>query len=254
MYTDDNQQNLVPNVGDGQTGSLSVDPIQYFNNAGGPTLANPLCGTFNLYNWVTGNVNGSGSAGVPGTFDETNANLLTYSLLGSYLKNVGVYSCPADPGNPAYSALGSARVRSISMQNYMNSESGAQDNAVLGNSYAFFLKTADIRHTTQLFVFLDEKASSINDGLFEQILPAVPNASSVHVQDQPSQVHNNSCGFGFVDGHAEIHQWKGPDFVAAAFSTWVRFIAIFGLPGSTVAERTDKLPVAGCLCWAVSLN
>ena len=209
MYADDNGQRLVDNVGDAQTSP--PDPIPYLLSSSGPL------GTFNPNNWVTGNVDGSGSAGIPGTVDETNSLLLTGTLLGSYLKNPQVYKCPADPGNLVNNpSLASGRVRSLSMQNYMNSESGNADSAEETTVYAFFVKTADLIRPSQLFVFLDEKPTSINDGLFELILPKVPSSTTIQVQDNPSQAHNNACGFGFADGHAEIHPWKSPGFRSPA--------------------------------------
>lgn len=100
------------------------------------------------------------------------------------------------------------------MQNYMNSESGNNNAEELTNEYYFFVKTQDIRRPSQYFVFLDEKPSSINDGLYELTLetPPITQNTTLHVQDMPSQAHNNSCGFGFTDGHSELHQWRSPEF------------------------------------------
>jgi prepilin-type N-terminal cleavage/methylation domain-containing protein/prepilin-type processing-associated H-X9-DG protein len=72
------------------------------------------------------------------------------------------------------------------------------------------------------FVFLDEKPATINDEYFEVLMASVtPN--SIEVDDNPSQVHNRACGFGFADGHAEIHKWLGDAFaspVSCAGSTF----------------------------------
>jgi prepilin-type processing-associated H-X9-DG protein len=38
------------------------------------------------------------------------------------------------------------------------------------------------------------------------------------MNDNPSQVHGGACGFGFADGHAELHKWKGPGFRSAQSS------------------------------------
>jgi len=179
MYADDNNQNLVPNVGDGQ-GLVYYEPTD---------------------TWCYGNV-----SALP---DETNIIYLTQSLLGSYSKSIGVYKCPADPGNP----VPTPRVRSISMNGYMNGRGGGTDT----NNYENFLKTSDLSTGTmpsQYFVFLDEKPITINDEYFE-VLMAQTTATSIQVDDNPSQVHGGACGFGFVDGHAEIHKWLGPAFQSA---------------------------------------
>ncbi len=204
MYANDNNDLMCNNIGDARTTANATIP--YLN----------ADGSFNLNNWVTGNVSGGLSAASTwsGTYDETNWQLLTTTLLGPYLKSYGVYRCPADPGVPAGSALGAGRVRSISMQNYMNSESGSD----LTNAFLQFKKYSLVTKPAQFYVFLDEKPSSINDGLFEVIMTE-DGSPTAQTQDNPSQVHNNACGFGFCDGHSEIHQWKGPIFQSPALTS-----------------------------------
>jgi prepilin-type processing-associated H-X9-DG protein len=184
LYVDDNVQRLVPNVGDGQ-GAYYVTTDS----------------------WCYGNVNG-----LP---DETNTLYLTTSLLGPYTKSIGIYKCPGDPGNPP----GTPRVRSISMNGFMNGMGGG---TVAG--FENFRKVTDISQPVQYFVFLDEKPATINDEYFEVLMASVtPN--SIEVDDNPSQVHNRACGFGFADGHAEIHKWLGDAFaspVSCAGSTFTK--------------------------------
>lgn len=182
MYADDNNSVLVPDVGDAQ-------PAQYYN----------LTGT-----WCYGNV-----SSLPG---ETNAAYLTGSLLGPYSKSIGIYRCPGDPGNPA----GTVRVRSISMNCFMNGIGGSQNNADTGNSFVTFRKSGGVDRPSQWYVFLDEKPSSINDDYFECLM-GNDTPTSVFVQDDPSQVHAGSCGFGFADGHSELHKWRSRPFSAPAF-------------------------------------
>ncbi len=173
MYADDNNQNLVPNIGGGQAAT-------YYN----PNNT-----------WCYGNV-----SALP---DETNTLYLAQSLLWPYTKSLAVYKCPGDPGNPA----GTPRVRSISMNSFMNGMGG-------GNVAGFktFLKASDLPGNggpSQWFVFVDEKPISINDGYFEVRMTQVTPVS-ITMNDWPSQVHDRACGFGFADGHSEIHKWKGP--------------------------------------------
>jgi len=203
MYAQDNRDNLVPNIGDARG-------VPYYLNADG---------SYNLNNWVTGNVSGVASTAIPGTYDETNISLLTTTLLGPFLQSWKVYKCPADPGNlvnptgnpTLVQTLAPNRVRSISMQNYMNADSGNTQS----NTYYYFQRYAQVTQPAQFFVFLDEKPSSIDDGLFEVIM-TLPGASPDTQNNWPSQAHNNACGFGFADGHAEIHPWKGNDFQQVA--------------------------------------
>ncbi|HEY3861000.1 MAG TPA: prepilin-type N-terminal cleavage/methylation domain-containing protein [Verrucomicrobiae bacterium] len=200
MYAGDNNDMLVMNIGDARP------------NYTGTGRTSAQTGSFNLYNWAAGDVDGKSSSGIPGAYDETNSTLLLMSDLGPYLKSAGPYKCPADPGNLVNNRqLAPFRVRSISMQNYMNSDSGNSQS----NTYWWFTRFSYITKPAQFFVFLDEKPSSIDDGLFEVIM-SEPGTSSVTVQNFPSQTHNNACGFGFCDGHAEIHPWKGTLFRSQA--------------------------------------
>ncbi len=191
LYSDDYSQLLVPNVGDGQS-------PQYYDTSN---------------SWCYGNV-----SALP---DETNTAYLMESLLGPYAKAVGIYKCPGDPGNP----IGTPRVRSISMNGFMNGRGGG---TVAG--FENFQKTGDLTRPSQWFVFLDEKPATINDEYFE-VLMADVTTTSIEVDDNPSQVHSFACGFGFADGHAEIHKWLGPAFQSSAScagSTFNRGTANFG--------------------------
>ena len=199
MYAGDSSDLLVINIGFGRPNFTDACTML------------PQTGTFNLCNWCAGNVNGTPSQGMSGTYDETNSLLLTSSALGAYIKSAASFKCPADPGNLVNDpALAPLRVRSISMQNYMNADSGNSQS----NTYYWFTKYSQITKPAQFYVFLDEKPSSIDDGLFEVIMTE-PGASPDTVNNWPSQAHNNACGFGFCDGHAEIHQWKGAAFQLA---------------------------------------
>jgi prepilin-type N-terminal cleavage/methylation domain-containing protein/prepilin-type processing-associated H-X9-DG protein len=185
IYADDYNQKFVPNVGDGQGAYYSQSD-----------------------SWCYGNV-----SALP---DETNTTYLANSLLGPYTKSFGIYKCPADPGVPA----GTPRVRSISMNGFMNGMGGG---TVAG--FENFLKASDLSANggpSQWFVFLDEKPVSINDEYFEvRMAQATP--VTIVMNDWPSQVHGGACGFGFADGHAEIHKWKGPTMLSPDAAGGVTF-------------------------------
>jgi prepilin-type N-terminal cleavage/methylation domain-containing protein len=181
MYADDNQQTLVANAGYGQSPTAV---------AGGLYAPN-LC-------WVVGNVSSAANQYVPGVEDITNTTLLSGSLLGPYAKNVSIYKCPADPGNPP----GTVRVRSVSMNDYMHGDGGGTKAANFVNN----IHTSDIRYPSQSFVFLDERSSTINDGYFEILMTTT--FSSITVDDMPANYHANAGGFSFADGHALVRPWK----------------------------------------------
>ncbi len=184
MYADDNNQKLVPNIGQGQGAAF-----------------------FNVDNtWCYGNV-----SLLP---DETNTLWLTQSLLGAYTKSIGVYKCPGDPGKP----IGTPRVRGIAMNCFMNGMGGG---TVAG--FANCTKLSELRQPTQYFVFLDEKPATINDGYFE-IIMAQTTPVSIYMNDNPSQVHDGACGFGFADGHSEVHKWKGSGFRSSQSSGGITYV------------------------------
>ena len=94
------------------------------------------------------------------------------------------------------------------MNSYMNGRGGA---TIGVTGFENFQKLTDLPvhgGSSQWFVFLDEKPITINDEYFE-VRMSVATPTSVVMNDWPSQVHGGSCGFGFGDGHAEIHKWKG---------------------------------------------
>jgi hypothetical protein len=172
LYADDSAQVLVPNVGDRQ-----------------PEWVSNGC-------WVVGNV-----SSLP---DETNALLLSSALLGPYAKNVSVYKCPADPGNPS----GTPRVRSISMNNYMHGKGWGLSSAFVQN-----MRTADIRQPASSFVFLDERSSTINDGFF--VMQLTTQFDSIWAEDMPANYHGLAGGLSFADGHAVLKKWQTSFFQAS---------------------------------------
>jgi prepilin-type processing-associated H-X9-DG protein len=158
----------------------------------------------------------------PGVSDETNSALLSGSLLGPYTKSVTVYKCPADPGNPR----GTSRVRSISMNNYMNGDGGG----LASNSFVVNRRLTDVVLPTSSFVFLDERASSVNDGYFEILMTT--SYGSIKVNDMPANYHGFACGFSFADGHALLQKWN-----TSLFDT----DAAVALNGTSAPNNTDYI-------------
>jgi prepilin-type N-terminal cleavage/methylation domain-containing protein len=177
LYMDDNNDRLVPNVGFAQ-----------------PEYAE---GTTNA-TWVYGNV-----SSLP---DETNTAYLMNSLLGPYTKNIGIYRCPADPGNP----VGTYRVRSVSMNNYMSGI--GQD--ILSNSFALYQRHSDIKHPSDRFVFLDERSSTLDDGYFEMDMTL--NDAAITAINIPANYHGLAGGLSFADGHAILRKWTSGLFQTPA--------------------------------------
>ena len=153
-------------------------------------------------NWIGGWLDFSTSV------DNTNTALLVdhakYPLaayLGPYIKSASVFKCPADNSK---TPLGAARVRSVSMNNCVG-EAGRSWQTP--SQYQLYRKIDAIGKPSPaaLWILLDEREDSINDGCFFSN-PDTP----YNIIDYPAAYHNHGAGFAFADGHAELHLWNDP--------------------------------------------
>jgi len=178
MYADDNQGNLVPNHDGGVTG----------------------LGQSWVDGWLDFTVNNA---------ENTNLLYLTTSKIAPYTaKNTGIYKCPGDIYNCKEGTLTLPRVRSVSMNGFIEGGAYPGDHDAYSSHWYedwwSYQKMTDIMNPvpSMLWVFVDEQADSINDGWL---------ICSVDTQtawtDLPASYHGGSCGFGFADGHAEIKKW-----------------------------------------------
>jgi prepilin-type processing-associated H-X9-DG protein len=102
----------------------------------------------------------------------------------------------------------------------MSSWFNGSDAAGAGPGYVIYARTTDLIRPgpSMTFVFVDERADSINDGeLYTNMQGYDPyQPSSWIIQDVPSNYHGGSGGVAFADGHSEIHKWKD----AVLNATW----------------------------------
>jgi prepilin-type N-terminal cleavage/methylation domain-containing protein/prepilin-type processing-associated H-X9-DG protein len=140
--------------------------------------------------------------------DSTNTEMLVgayynkYGSIGQYTKDYHIYRCPADRSRVNIEGQNLPRVRSMSMNNYMNG-TGAR----LDSNYFIFRRQADILNPSpsSAWVFIDEREDSINDGYF-----GVAVDKQYAIIDYPASYHNGAGGLTFADGHAEYHKWVEP--------------------------------------------
>ena len=152
--------------------------------------------------WVAGWLDNATS-----TPDNTNVDYLIYpdkiggfgALLGPYIKSYKAFKCPADMSKDR--AKGLPRVRSLSMNCFVGEESRLWTSPS-PHGYKVYTKMAQINYPVQLYVCLDERADSINDGWFAQAPEVL-----YQIVDFPASYHGHAAGFSFADGHAEIHKW-----------------------------------------------
>lgn len=168
MYADDNRDRLPPNV----SGSAS---------RGG---------------WVEGWLDFS-----VGNIDNTNSAFLKNAKIGPYTKNVAIYKCPGDIYPCVMRSANLPRVRSVSMNAYLD---GTLDSPSPTAGYYNYHKLSDIKSPTpsRVWVFVDEHPDSINDGWLVNSMPG-----GLGWTDLPASYHNGACGIGFADGHSEIKKW-----------------------------------------------
>ncbi|SPE63356.1 conserved exported hypothetical protein [Verrucomicrobia bacterium] len=139
---------------------------------------------------------------------------ITIRPLWPYIKNAGVYHCPADHSYVVVNGQQTPRVRTISMNVFVGGFDGSDGGIATGNGYQIYSKLSSFSASTgpanKIFVFLDEREDCINWGNFMTDMtgynPSNPGAYSFQ-QDLPGMYHNRAAGFSFADGHSEIHRW-----------------------------------------------
>jgi prepilin-type N-terminal cleavage/methylation domain-containing protein/prepilin-type processing-associated H-X9-DG protein len=177
MYTDDNRGKLVYNH-DGTQAGLSFDQAA----------------------WVAGWCDFTSSP------QNTNTDMLVNHIgypfgayLGPYVKgDATLFKCPADRSEVVIAGKRVPRVRSVSLNNFLgsNSRTWSGQGVIVTN-------LTQIKSPIDMFIILDERADSINDGLFW----SDPDTSWQMV-DFPGAYHNGSGSLSFADGHAETHRWN----------------------------------------------
>jgi prepilin-type N-terminal cleavage/methylation domain-containing protein len=149
-----------------------------------------------------------------GTMDQapgwTNSLLIQDSLLYKYVNALETYRCPADVSSVRngvllpYSAGGTPRVRSLSMNAWMNPIQGQEWGGTPGKT-KYFRFVTDITKPSDTWVTIDENPASINDGWFVCDSGRGPLGPWV---DIPATYHNSAGGLSFADGHSEIKRWR----------------------------------------------
>lgn len=192
------------------------------------------------HNWVSGNAGVGGSA-------EFNPDLLldqSRSLLVAYLSgNITVFHCPADMRMGPYQGTNTSligqtipAVRTFSMnqavgtictgydqhergENPPSNHIGAPNLAVNGpwlnnkrtnvrdDPWITYGTFQDIRTPGpgMLWVLVDENVNNLNDAAFAFGM------QEPQWIDSPGTYHNGGCGFAYVDGHSESHQWRSTE-------------------------------------------
>jgi len=227
MYADDFQDLLIPNQ------PQDLDP--------------------NQTNWCTVKMDF-----MPNHPDNTNFGKLvdpTYSILGPYIKNAGVFKCPSDPSS--VTMLG-PRVRSVAANEAVgilwvpvtvgcNFPANApvtgqwltgslNDCQTTWRTYGK-LEQMTVPGPAMTFVYIDENPNTIDDTCF-----AVQMADLTQFIELPSGFHNSAGTVGFADGHAEVHRWNGSlcqqPYYAGVFDTAP---VVRSVPAGDTASQSDLI-------------
>jgi prepilin-type N-terminal cleavage/methylation domain-containing protein/prepilin-type processing-associated H-X9-DG protein len=181
MYADDNNGSLVYNMDGGNAGKAPGNEA-----------------------WAGGWLDFSSST------DNTNTALLIdhskypyAAYFGPYVKTPLVFKCPADRSTALVAGGSKPRVRSVSMNNLVGT--GSRTWSANSVKYPRCTRFDQIKSPADMFVILDEREDSINDGEF-----MTDPDTLYQLVDYPASYHNNGGSFSFADGHSEIHRWKDP--------------------------------------------
>ncbi|MEY2428712.1 MAG: hypothetical protein QOJ40_1597 [Verrucomicrobiota bacterium] len=225
MYSGDNNDQLLPTVGQG--------PLQV------QLASNPYCQPSNPGNqWIYGDV-----SVMPGAI---NIDLIKVGLIFPYVPNVGVFKCPADK---KMAVTGQSTIRSMSMNAYMNPLDSnkvppvpaATPPGPLNPAYKMFRKQSDLARIgpAKTWVLIDENPVSINDGWF----CVDPSPTASNWIDKPATYHDRAGGLAFADGHGEIKVWKDQNLIQY---TGPPLTALAAQPGvgdlQWLGQRTSLLP------------
>ena len=155
---------------------------------------------------------------------------ITLRPLWQYIKNWAVYKCPADLSTVTSNGIIVPRIRSISMNYFLNPYGGIDSDlppplsSGWGKYYVpYYQKTTDLTlgrspGPSKTFVFIDERSDTINWGNFGTDMSGYPTPATQATYpqlytwyiDMPASYHHKSAGLSFADGHAEIHRWLVP--------------------------------------------
>ena len=143
--------------------------------------------------WVVGNMKNP--------VESVDTALLLGGALGNYAQTEKLYRCVTDK---SVNAAGQQRVRSLSMNMYMNATQSAGGAVVpeVDPAFKFFRRTDDLDSPASRIVMLDEKPELIDDGIFRHTMQGLN-----CFQNVPAIYHAGATAITFADGHTEMHKW-----------------------------------------------
>lgn len=200
-------------------------------------------------NWVSGweDPTGTSPNGATGTgdTDSTNVTLLVspvYSTIAQYTSGQpGIFQCPANVV-VVRSYPASKLIRTVSMNSWVGFNRTNDSGFANYRVYTKMTTMTAGLGPSDVFVFIEERGESIDDGLF-LVPPPAPGATTLN--NMPSGNHNGAGVLAFGDGHVEDHRWLGlgtgwsPNIPGANITTPQQvYCAKWANPIGTVAGRS----------------
>jgi len=186
LYSNDFSDKLPLNAGYNETATSVTDP----------RIGNG--------SWVHGRMDWA-----PGS---TDPKLIELGALFPYAKDVKMYKCPEDKRTIVLSGIERSTTRSISMNCWLNPINP------FAVSSPIFRKQSGITNPApaDLFVFIDESPSTINDGMFIDDPVGWPSTWI----DVPGAYHAGGSGMSFADGHCIVKEWTDRTVLSGTAATF----------------------------------
>lgn len=163
-------------------------------------------------NWMDWGANLNSAGG----YKETDTLGLTgpTALMAKYAPQAGLYKCPSDIYQSAQNP--GPRSRSYAMNGALTGKPTFV-NSLPNRTYFTAMTTGDLvcPGPSDIFVFLDEQADSLNDLQF-MTDPGYAQGQEKW-RDLPASYHNKCGSFSFADGHSEIHVWMSKKWAPWSF-------------------------------------
>ena len=186
MYAGDNNNVLPPN------GDIGAQPA---------SLTDPSAQGANVQ-WCPGRMDVPAQAVDP--------SWIKLGCVYPYVKQVGVYHCPADTSATNQYGILQPRTRSMSMNCWLNPINiwiNSADGRVLRKD-----SDLGVMGAANVWLVMDENPASINDAYLAEYPPPLPTGAGgeLYWVDYPATYHNGANGMGYCDGHAQIRKWTDP--------------------------------------------
>ena len=155
-------------------------------------------------NWLRGMLDFSGGNRSNWDVEED----IKKGLLWPYCGNsAAIYRCPSDKSTVLVGSRAMPRVRSVSMNVYFN----GNDSVDFQPGNVVYRKFSDLVDPgpSRTWLFIDERADSINDAQFVVSLYGYPDKPAQwKIVDYPASYHHRAGSLSFADGHSEIKRWQ----------------------------------------------